>query len=123
MALLRKILWFDVFVGGFSAIIGLIFTEFFSKLFGLPFNLLLIISIITFIYSSFALFLVNQKIISLTLTKVLINANWFWTIISIILFFIYFSEAKFLGIIYLILQIIIVGALAYFEGKQIQQNK
>jgi hypothetical protein len=53
---------------------------------------------------------------------VLVYANWCWTIISTILLLFHIAHATILGIIFLILQIIVVGILAYLEGKQIVKN-
>ena len=90
-----------------------------THLLGLPTNLIKIISIVTLMYSIVALILATQKNISIPLLRLLVNANWVWTIISVILFFIHFNQAEMMGVIFLILQVIGVGALAYLEGNQI----
>ncbi|GEM_PF-794001 len=116
---LKKILWADVILGGGTAIIGLLFIKLLTTLLGLPTNLIQIISIVTMAYAIFAFLLVMQKTTSISLIRILIFANWIWTIISIGLLFTHFEKAALLGQIFLVLQILIVGGLAYMEGKQV----
>ena len=116
---LKKILLVDALMGSITAIIGLVFFNWLTYFLGLPKNHIIVISSITLIYAIVALALVVQKNISIPLLRLLVNANWVWTIISVILFFIHFNQAEMMGVIFLILQVIVVGALAYLEGNQI----
>jgi hypothetical protein len=50
-------------------------------------------------------------------------ANWIWTAISTILLFFHFATATAFGLTFLILQIFVVGGLAYLEGKQLNITK
>jgi hypothetical protein len=117
--ILKRILWADTLLGAVTAIIGLIFMQQLKSIFGLSINLLKIIFIITLMYAVVAFILANQKVVSIPLLTTLVYANWGWTIISTILLLFHFSNATILGIVFLILQIIVVAALAYLEGKQI----
>jgi hypothetical protein len=119
---LKQILWADTTLGVTTAIIGLIFTITLSSLLGLPLFLIKVICTITFIYAIVAFILANQKQVSIPLLRTLVYANWGWTIVSAILLLFHFEHATILGIICLILQIIVVGILAYVEGKQIIKN-
>jgi hypothetical protein len=119
---LKQILWADTTLGVTTAIIGLIFTITLSSLLGLPLSLIKVICTITFIYAIVAFILANQKQVSIPLLRTLVYANWGWTIVSAILLLFHFEHATILGIIFLILQIIVVGILAYVEGKQIIKN-
>ena len=116
---LKKILWIDAFMGSITAIIGLVFFNWLTYFLGLPKNLIIVISSITLIYAIVALALAVQKNISIPLLRLLVNANWVWTFISVILFFIHFNQAEVMGVIFLILQVFVVGGLAYLEGDQI----
>ena len=98
---------------------GLFFFNLLTDLLGLTTIFILSVSIITLCYSVVACVLVNQINISISLLRTLVYANWIWTFISIGLLFMHFDEAQPLGKIFLILQIIVVGALAYLEGKQL----
>lgn len=116
---LRFLLRIDYVVGGFSAIAGILFTGFFEKLLGLDYRLILWISIITMMYSIFSFLQAISKQISAKMILILVAGNYFWAIVSLALFFIHFENATPLGIIYLILQFIVVAGLAYFENKQV----
>lgn len=119
--LLRKILWIDALAGGITAIMGLVFFHPLSNLLGLTTTLIVSVSMVTLLYAVVAFILVKQSFISIDLLRVLIYANWLWTFISMILFFIHFDNAKTFGAIFLILQIIVVGGLAYLEGNQLEK--
>jgi hypothetical protein len=117
--LLKKILWLDATAGGITAVLGLLLSRIFSQLFGLEHQVLIIIASITLIYALVALYLVSQAIIPITLLRILVYANWIWTVISVFLLYFHFGRATMFGLVFLALQIIVVGLLAYFEGKQI----
>lgn len=114
---LRNILWLDVIMGGTTSIGGLLFFARLSPVLGLTTNLLLAVSLITFLYSVLATVVVRQKSISINLLRLLVFANWFWTVVSIALLILVHKEAKPLGLTFLVAQIIVVGGLAYLEGK------
>ena len=116
---LKKILWIDALMGSITAIIGLVFFNWLTHFLGLSKNLIIVISSITLMYAIVALVLSLQKNISIPLLRLLVNANWVWTFISVILFFIHFNQAEVMGVIFLILQVFVVGGLAYLEGNQI----
>lgn len=123
LSFLRKILWLDTFLGGSTAILGLCFFPSLTSILGLTTNLIVIISIITLLYSIVAFILSNQQTISISLLRTLVFANWVWTIISIGLLLTHFDNAKTLGLLFLILQILVVGGLAYLEGNQIIKKR
>jgi hypothetical protein len=120
--LLKKILWLDAIAGGSTAIICLLFAAKLMQLLGLEMNTIKMIASITLLYALVALYLANQKIVPITLLRVLVYANWVWVIISIFLLYFHFSIATMLGLLFLTLQIIVVGGLAYFEGRQIVKH-
>jgi hypothetical protein len=119
---LKKILWLDAIAGGTTAIFGLLLSHTVSQFFGLEHQLLIIIASITLIYALVAMYLVSQKITPITLLRILVYANWIWAIISVFLLYFHFSTATMLGLLFLTLQIIVVGGLAYFEGRQIVKH-
>ena len=113
------LLWADTLLGGITAILGLCFFHYLTAILGLPINVVLSISVITLLYSIVALVLAMQQNISISLLRILVFANWFWAIISIGLLLIYFNRAALLGRLFLILQVVVVGGLAYLEGRQV----
>ena len=119
---LTKILWTDFAMGSSCGIVGLLFSDFFATLFGLSSGIILWISAITTLYSIVALRVVVIKPISIPLLRFLIIANWAWTLVSVVIIFFHIREATILGMAFLILQIIIVGGLAWLEGNQLAKK-
>ena len=117
--LLWKILWLDAILGGGTAIIGLLFQAELTPMLGLTTGFITVVSAVTLLYAVVAVRLATQNPVSVPLLRGLIGANWLWTLISVVLFFTHYSRAKPLGILFLLLQIIVVGGLAYLEGNQI----
>jgi hypothetical protein len=119
LPLLRKILWLDAFLGGLTAVVGLCFSSVLTDVSGLTTRFILIVSAITLCYSAVAGILASQNTTSIPLLRLLIKANWIWTIISVGLLFVHVRAAQPVGKAFLVLQILVVGALAYLEGKQL----
>ncbi len=119
---LRKLLWADTILGGGTAILGLLFFNVLSNFMGLTTTFIVVVSGVTLMYAIVAFILANQKSVSIPLLRLLVQANWLWTGVSAVLFFLHYSSAKVLGIIFLILQILVVGGLAYLEGSQIAKK-
>lgn len=119
---LINILWVDFFLGASTGLLGLSFFEFFSPIFGLTAQILIWISAVTFLYSLFALRLAVMKSLSIPLVRILIYANWAWTLVSIGIITFHFNDATLLGKFFLILQIIVVGGLAWLEGNQLEKK-
>jgi hypothetical protein len=116
---LKKLLWLDFFLGCTTAVVGLIFFDRLMTFLGLATRLIITISAITLVYSIAALILATQKNTSIPLLRALIFANWLWSGISVALAFFHLEQATALGQAFLILQILVVGALAYLEGLQV----
>lgn len=121
-AVLKKLLWLDFLLGFITAFIGLLFYSSLATFLGLTSKLLFIISLANLIYSFVAFTLTQQKSTSLSLLITLICANWFWTVISIVLLFFHFKDASNPGQLFLVLQIVVVGAVAYLEGNQLTRT-
>ena len=116
---LRKLLWLDTFLGGATALAGLIFSNTLIDFLGFNPAFIVAVSVITLCYALVAFYLACKRVIPISLLRILIAANWIWAFISIGLAFIHFEEATLYGKIFLILQVLVVGGLAYFEGKQL----
>lgn len=117
LSLLKKILWADFALGAVVGLAGLVLYQPLTSFLGLPANLILIIAAITFLYAIVAFSLAIQRIPSAIRLKMLIYANWGWTIISIVLLILFALEATIFGVIFLVLQIVVVGVLAWLEGR------
>lgn len=119
----RKILWIDTSVGGFTGLVGVAFYDFWVTILGLPKVLVLLISGVSLIYALGAFVLASQKNVSDTSVKVLMYANWLAGLAGIVLTFFYFESATVLGKIFLILQVLVISGLAYFEGKYLNRSE
>lgn len=122
-SMIRSTLWIDGVAGGSTALVGLLFCSPLATLLGLPQSLILIIAFVTLLYAGVALTLVIRSRLSVALLRMLINANWFWTLISVGLLAGYSRTATPLGILFLVLQVVVVGGLAYAEGHQLRRWK
>ena len=115
--LLRKILWSDAVLGGTTALAGLLFYNSLTTMLGLTTRFITVVSAVTLLYAVVAVRLATQKNMSVSLLRGLIGANWLWTLVSVVLFLIYYRAATGLGLSFLVAQTIVVGGLAYWEGN------
>jgi hypothetical protein len=83
--------------------------------------MIVFVSAVTLLYSLFALFLAQRNRSSVRLTRSLILANWLWSVASVVLIYLYFLDASIFDKLFLILQVLVVPALAYFEGPALKQ--
>lgn len=120
---LRKVLWADTALGGTTGALGLALSTWLASLLGLPENLLQAISVITLSYALGAFRLATQDPVSVPLLRVLVSANWAWTIVSLVLLAHYNGQATILGLVFLVLQIMVVAGLAHLEGAQIVSTR
>lgn len=118
--LVKKILWADFFLGFFTGAAGLILYPILTSFLGLPTWLIIIIAAVTFSYSILAFVLARQPEPSQPLLRVLVYANWIWTLISVVLIFLFIGGATIFGAIFLVLQVLVVGLLAWAEGRHLQ---
>ncbi len=119
---LRKLLLADAFIGGGTAIAGLALYGWWSRMLGLPERLVLLIAAVTGLYALLALCLVLMKPLRWRPVRWLVVANWIWTVVSVGLLWHYGSGATFFGKVFLVLQILVVGGLAWLEGRHIRQK-
>ncbi|EAY28964.1 hypothetical protein [Microscilla marina] len=121
--ILKKILWTDFVAGSSTGVIGLMFSHQLTNLLGLPYLFIVWVSAITLVYALNALGLALMKNTIARLVLVLVYANWLWALISVGLLCLHFGNASILGKIVLVLQIIVVGGLAFAEGRQLTKVK
>ena len=116
---LRNTLWADTALGTFTALVGLVFASRLSPLFGLSSSLIVAISLVTLAYGVGASALAVQMPLSVPPVRVLVAANWLWTAVSAVLLVLHADTATVFGFAFLTLQILVVGGLAYLEGRQL----
>lgn len=117
---LNKILWADAILGGSTGILGLACSQKLSVLLGFSAGLIQVVSAITLSYAVVAFVLAAQLSKSSQLARALAFANWFWTLVSLVMLATLFEQATVLGKLYLVLQPLVVGALAYLESAQLR---
>lgn len=120
--LLSRILWWDFILGFSAGLAGLLLYKIVAEICGLMEFVILFISSVTLVYSLFAFYLASRKEQSAILVRYLVLANWFWTIVSLVILFFHAANATILGLLFIIGQILIVGGLAYLEGRQLEKN-
>lgn len=113
------ILWADTTHGTFTALVGLVFASSLSPLLALSSSLIVVISLVTLGCGVGAFALALQKPLSAPLVRVLMGANWSWTAVSAVLLVTHADAATVLGLTFLALQILVVGGLAFLEGRQL----
>lgn len=119
---MRKVLWLDFILASSTGLVGLLFGDFFSALFGLEVGLIHLISTVHCIYGAFGLTNLVRKALSLLLVRVLIFANSLWALFSVWLVVEYYAGASKLGVFILILQVVVVGGLAIVERKLLREH-
>lgn len=116
---LKRILAADFVIGGTTGVAGLLLQRLITSFLGLSLQFILIVSAITLLYAVVAFYLAIQIRINIPILRGLIAANWVWTIVSIVLLVMHYSTATGWGIAFLVLQVIVVGLLAWLEGRQL----
>lgn len=116
---LRKILRADAFIGGATAVAGIALYGWWARFLGLPEKLVLLIAAVTGLYAFVALSLVLMKPIRWWAVRWLVMANWIWTLVSAAMLWYYWEQATVFGKAFLVLQILVVGGLAWMEGRHI----
>lgn len=119
--LLRKILWADFLLGGGTAVPGLLWHRPLARFLGLPAEKFLVIAAVTLAYAVVAILLARQNLPPVRPLRLLIFANWAWAAVSIVLLAVYAGGATVFGVIFLVLQPLVVGGLAYLEGRHLQK--
>lgn len=119
---LRRVLWADAGLGGSTAVVGLFFFTDLNPLLGLPTYLIVGIAIVTLGYAVGAFRLARRENVSNPQLRALVIANWAWTAVSVVLLLVYGNQATPLGLVFLILQVLVVGGLAYVEGRHLGET-
>ncbi len=119
----KKLFLLDGFGAVLSAfMLGIVLVKF-KEFIGLPIKTLYLLSIIPCFFAvySFACFFLVDKKWRLFL-KIIAILNLLYCLITIILLALYYDKIKVLGVIYFVLELIIVGILIAFEFKKINKK-
>jgi len=119
---LKNILRADFILGGLTAFTGLVFFRPLEGFLGLSQPFIILVSLANILYATAAFTLATtQRNPSIPLLRLLIGANWFWTLLSVALLYIHYTSVTTFGLTTLLFQIVIVGTLAYLEGNQLEK--
>lgn len=116
---LKKIVWLDAAAGGATAVIGSLAYPSLTTALGLTTSFIQTLAAVNFLYAVLAFIVALQKPASVRLLRVLIYANWVWTVISVMMLLIYFDRVTPIGDALLVVQPMLVGGLAYLETNQL----
>jgi hypothetical protein len=116
---LRRLLWLDTALGTTNAVAWLLFTDFWAGFLGLSVTVIVAIALVNVVYASSALYLAVQAAAPARLVRWLVLANWLWVLVSLVLLRLHFGDATVFGKVFLVSQVIGVGALAWAEGRQV----
>jgi hypothetical protein len=120
---LRRLLWLDTSLGSINASTWLLFPSFWADFLGLSQALVVVIALVNVVYASSACYLAAQQRPSASLVRWLVRANWLWVLVSIVLVLLHFGDATVFGKVFLVAQVLGVGALAWAEGRQVVVSK
>jgi hypothetical protein len=116
---LRRLLWLDTSMGTTNAIAWLLLPGFWAGLLGLPHWLIIAIACVNAVYAASALSLAAQAQAPARYVYWLVLANWSWVVVSVGLLCWHFAGATVWGQVFLVTQVLGVGALAWAEGRQV----
>ncbi|SOE21651.1 hypothetical protein SAMN06298216_2107 [Spirosomataceae bacterium TFI 002] len=116
---IRNVIRVDFLLAFITGIVGVLFHKPLVNILGLSAQFIVVVSVFHLLYSCYSGFLFFQKVINKRQIRLLIFANLFWTIVSIVLLIIYWNSAFVLGKALLIIQVLVLGVLSYFEEKQL----
>lgn len=113
----RRILWVDCTAGAIGGIVMLLVSGWLAPHFGLPHGVLLTTAAFNLAYAAFSFSLALSRAPSRALLKTLVVANFAWTVVCIVIAARYASAQSVLGVVYILLEGLVVGALAAVEAR------
>ncbi len=117
---LKQLLWLDAVAGGVTALVGLLTYRQLAVWLGLPPQLLLATALANAAYGACAGSLARQADPGHEGLRSLVRANWLWTIVSLVMLGVYRNQVTPLGLAFLVLQPLVVGGLAWLEGRHLK---
>lgn len=121
MQVLRKLLWVDCTAAALAGTIVLALNESLSDLYALPRGLLLFIGAVNCLYASYSFALAVRRTRPKHLIHLLIGANLTWSVVCLVLAFVFSEAATGFGLAQLIGEAIFVAGLATLEWTQRDQ--
>lgn len=119
----RKVLWVDCTAGAVVGVVVLLFVGRLSEWFGLPRRLVLFMGVINLVYACYSFFLATRRKRPKTLIRLLVAANLAWSLLLLYSVTVFAGTARPLGVTYLLLEALFVGALAVLEWRSEEQSR
>lgn len=113
----RRILWFDCTAGAVGGILMLLVSGWLAPRFGLPRHVLVTTALCNLAYAAFSFSLAKSRVPARGLLLTLVVANFAWTFVCIAIALRYASAESVLGVVYIVLEGLVVGALAAVEAR------
>lgn len=115
---LKKLLWVDCLAALSAGLFLLLFKSQLSPFFNLPESLLTNLMIVAFCFFCYSFYLANQSSPPKILLKTLVLGNSVYASICLFLLVFFYKTATIFGVIYFIIDVLIVGLLAVLEWKK-----
>jgi uncharacterized membrane protein YjjB (DUF3815 family) len=117
MRIIRSLLWIDCIAGALAGVLVLLFSEWLSRLYSLPPEILYFTGLVNLLYATYSFSLAKRRARPKALIILLAAANGAWALACLGLAIHFFETATFIGIGLLVGEAIFVGGLASLEWK------
>ncbi len=117
----RKVLWVDCTAGACVGVVVLLFVGRLGEWFGLPRRLIFFMGVTNLVYACYSFFLATRRERPKTLIRLLVAANLAWSLLLLYSVTVLAETARPLGVAYLLLEALFVGALAVLEWRSEKQ--
>ena len=121
MYILRRLLWVDCTAGAIVGVVVIAFSEWLSRLEGLPREVLLFTGVVNMLYACYSFSLAVRVERTMPLIKLLVFANLAWVPVCLGLAMFFREQATPFGFAHLVGEAIFVGGLAVLEWNQRDQ--
>lgn len=121
MDIQKNILWIDCGAAAFAGMLVLLAVQWLSPLYHLPKNVIIFIGCVNLLYACYSFLLANYKKRSILLINMLVIANSIWSLICLIMLWIFWQEMTIFAIIHILGEAIFVSSLARLEYLWRQQ--
>lgn len=117
MRIIRSLLWIDCIAGALAGVLVLLFSEWLSRLYSLPPEILYFMGLVNLLYATYSLSLAKRCARPKALILLLAAANGVWALACLGLATHFFETTIFLGFGLLVGEAIFVGGLASLEWQ------
>lgn len=120
---IRKLLWVDCTAAGIVGVLMIALSGIVAPWFGVSRTLLVAMGVVNLAYGSYSFSLARRPQVDAGLTRILIRANFAWTLICLVAAAYLWAPGSRLGAAYVVVEGIVVGALAALEAKALARHR